>query len=836
VTTQRQPRSVALLLRRYRVAAGLSQEALAEKAGISVRGLSDLERGLSRQPRLDTLKRIADALDLDAPTRDTLIEASGHLDLSSEVDILSAAATPRALPRAPLNLPGFLTELIGRERDESAITQLLRDHALRLLTLTGPGGVGKTRLAVKVAAGLGDVFSDGVAFVPLAPVSDAALVLASIAETLGVGDRSDVSLFEGVILALRNQRMLLVLDNFEHVLDAAPLVADVLVGSPSVRILVTSRTLLRIDGEYVYHVHPLGLPVQNGDDGMTPERATQSPAVELFLARAQNVQSGLALTADNVGSVVEVCRELDGLPLALELAAARIAILPPVELLRRLKPDHSVLSTGRRDAPERHRALRNAIAWSYDLLSVEQQRLFRWLGVFAGGWGLDLAESVCADSVAAPAVFDGLAALVEHSLVQVQPGDGVIPSRFRLLETIREHARERLAASGEAQLARRRHAEAILRLVEEAEPHLLSRDRERWLRRLDEEFDNVRAALTWSLSPEGDPEVGQCMAGSISWFWYLRGHLNEGEQWCEKLTARGVKTEYTPGSARAHGSMGGSQLVLGKMADARQHLEEAVRLFRLGGDPRLPQALGLLAVALTSLRQPREAVEVLRECVSLAVAKGDTWIEAYALTTQGGATLQFGDSAAAENLYRRSLELFSGVEDPWGCGIALRGLAGLAADQADYAAARTIYSEAVAAFRETRDIRGLAQALLGFAKAALRDGSPTVAGDAFTEALGYWQQFGMNAGVVRCLAGLAAVAADQGQLERAVHLHAAAARFGGTYGVVLHGTDDTEQQRLLSELRSHLSPDRFDTESARGGAMSLEESVAEALSSGGGPH
>jgi predicted ATPase/transcriptional regulator with XRE-family HTH domain len=813
----------------------LSQEALAEKAGISVRGLSDLERGLSRQPRLDTLKRLADALGLDSATRDTLIEASGYLEPASNVDTGGRTAAPSASPPGLLNLPGFLTPLLGRERDESTITQLLKDHALRLLTLTGPGGVGKTRLAVKVASGLGDVFGDGVGFVPLAPVSDATLVLVSIAQALGVGDRSDVSLFEGIVLALRNQRMLLVLDNFEHVLDAAPLVSDVLVACPSVRILVTSRTLLRIDGEHVYHVDPLALPLENGDHAMTPELAMQSPAVALFLARAHTVQPGLALTADNVGSVVEVCREMDGLPLALELAAARIALLPPVELLRRLKPGHSVLSTGRRDAPARHRALRDAIAWSYDLLSVEHRRLFRWLGVFAGGWGLDLAESVCADPDIAQSVFDGLAVLVEHSLVQVQPGDGVTPSRFRLLETICEHARERLAASGEAQFARRRHAEAILRLVEEAEPHLLSRDRERWLRRLDAEFDNVRAALTWSLSPEGDPELGQCMAGSISWFWYLRGHLNEGEQWCEKLTARGVKREYTPGSARAHGSMGGSQLVLGKMVEARHHLEEAVRLFRLGGDPRLPQALALLAVALTSLRQPREATEVLHECISLAMAKGDIWIEAYALTTQGGATLQLGDSVAAEELYRRSLELFSSVEDPWGCGIARRGLAGLAADQADHAAARTIYGEAVVAFRETCDIRGLAQALLGFAKAALRDGSPMVAGDAFTEALGYWQQFGMNAGVVRCLAGLAAVAADQGQLERAVHLLAATTRFGPTCGVVLRGADETEQERLLSEIRRDLAPDRFDAESARGGAMSLEESVAEALTSGSRP-
>ncbi|MBV9896740.1 MAG: AAA family ATPase, partial [Chloroflexi bacterium] len=733
-------------------------------------------------------------------------------------------------PRGTQNLPGYLTGLIGRERDEEELTQLLRDRPPRLLTLVGPGGVGKTRLAVKVASGLGDIFSDGVVFVPLAPVSDAELVLASIAQTLGVGERSDVNLFDAVTLAFRNQRILLVLDNFEHVLDAAPRVADVLLACPGVCILVTSRTVLRIGGEHVYHVHPLALPFAGADQSITPELAAQSPAVALFLSRAQDAEPRFALNAGNVASVVDVCRELDGLPLALELAAARVPVLPPVELLRRLSiiPGHSVLSTGRRDAPARHRALRDAIAWSYDLLSVEQQRLFRWLAVFAGGWSLDLAESVCAQPVAEQSILDGLAALVEQSLVQVQHGDEVIPTRFHLLETIREHAKERLMASGEAPSARRRHAEAMLTLVEEAEPHLLSRDRERWLRALDVELDNARAALSWSISPEGDPELGQRMAGSLSWFWYLRGHLNEGEQWCEKLIARGVSTEYTPGSARVQGTLGGMRLLLGEAASARPYLEEAARLFRLGGDQRLPQPLTLLSIALTSLGQPREALNLLQESAALEAAAGNDWFEAYALTSKGAATLQLGDARAAEALYRRSLELFTRVGDRWGCGIARRSLAGLAADQADYAAARAMYRDAVGDFRETGDVRGLAQALLGYGKAALRDGAPTIGGEAFAEALAYWEELGMNGGIVRCLAGLGAVAAQQRELEPAVHLHVATTRFAGMYGVAFASADATDQQRLFSEIRARLTPERFDAESARGETMTFQEAVSEA--------
>ena len=819
--------SFAGVLRRHRVAAGLSQQALAERAGISTRGLSDLERGLSQAPRLDTLKRLADALGMDAAARQALIQASGHLPRLDGTEQAGMASTVGRGPLTVPRLPSYLTRLIGRERDQAAATALLRDPTVRLLTLTGPGGVGKTRLAVQVAAGLADAYPDGIVFVSLAAVSDPTLVLATLAQTLGIGERGELSLLDSVRLALRDQRLLLVLDNYEHVLDAAELVTALLVGCTSLRILVTSRTLLRVNGEHVYTVPPLALPASA--EPITTDAAALWPAVELFLLRAQAVQPSFALTDDNAESIVNVCRKLDALPLALELAAARVNVLPPAMLLERLQDRLALLTGGRRDAPERHRALRDAIAWSYELLSPDERRLFRWLGLFAGGWSLESAEAVCGPLVGAASVLDRVAALAEHSLVQVQVGGEVAgASRFRLLETIREHALERLATSGEAVAARRRHAAAFLGLAEAAEPHVISADRRPWLRRLDLELDNIRAALTWSLTPEGDREVGQRLLGSLAWFWYLRGHLHEGRRWSEQFLAH-ASSAPTPGRARALFGMGGFSLMLGDAATARPYLEQCVELYRAVADWRLPQGLTLLGIAQASLGEPSAALRSYHESVAFERTTGDTWLEAYTLTNQGAAMARVGNEQAADGLYRASLALFSQLEDPWGRGIAMRGLAGLALARADYAAARGLYEDAIAIFRDTRDARGLAQTLLGLGKAAMREGSAADAGRAFAEALICWQELDIWAGVVRSMIGVAWVAATQARFERAARLYAAADAHARSLGVEFAAVDRAEVDRALARVRSGLEEVRFAAAWTCGEAMTLEQAVSDAL-------
>ena len=485
------------LLRRHRTAAGLTQEALAERAGLSSRGIADLERGVRRAPYRGTVARLVEALDLDAAQREALVAASRR-GLHKE-------------ERAVVQIPEPLTSLVGRERDIAAIGELV-DHA-RLLTLVGPGGIGKTRLALELAAREARRYSDGVGLVELAALTDPTLVPHAATSALGLQDIGSREPTEALVEHLRRRNMLLILDNCEHLVQACAELVDRLVRScTALRIVATSREVLGVQGEVTWSVPPLSVPPTRAD--LTPEAVTSSESGRLFVDRACSAAPSFQLSAHNALDVGRVCQRLDGIPLALELAAARVKVLTVAQIAERLDHALGLLTTGGRLAPARQQTLRATLAWSYQLLSEPEQRLFERLSVFAGGLTLDAAEAVCAgDSVDGAWVLDGLTRLFDKSLLVVQePASG--PARYRLLEPIRQFAEEHLVARGEQNRFKDRHADFYVALAERSEPEIHRPSALAVMDMLDREHDNMRVALRWLLSIP-DAERSQRLAAGM---------------------------------------------------------------------------------------------------------------------------------------------------------------------------------------------------------------------------------------------------------------------------------------------------------------------------------
>src|SRR5829696_5546433 len=432
------------------------------------------------------------------------------------------------------NLPLQPTPLVGREKEVSEVCDLLRGEATRLLTLTGPGGTGKTRLALQAAADLLDEFSDGTFFVQLATLTEAELFISAVAETLGVKETGELPLGESLEDYLDQRQLLLVLDNFEQVLGAEPTVTELLTAAPGLKVLATSRTPLRLYGEKEYAVPPLSVP----DVRHLPDLKTlsQYEAVRLFIERAKSAKVDFEVTDESAPAVAEICVRLDGLPLAIELAAARIKMLPPKAMLKRLGSRLKLLTGGARDLPERQRTLRATIEWSHALLDEGERVLFGRLAVFSGGRTLEAIEAICdAEGDLPVEAFDGLSSLLAKNLIRQEEGPGGEP-RFVMLETVHEYAREKLGESSEAEEIKRVHAQYFLTLAEEADPELRGQDQLEWLERLEAEHDNMRAALSWALGCK-EAEVALRLGGALWWFWWMRGYYSEGRRWLPEALA-----------------------------------------------------------------------------------------------------------------------------------------------------------------------------------------------------------------------------------------------------------------------------------------------------------
>jgi len=857
------------LLRQYRLHAGLSQEALAARAGLSASAIAALERGRRNTPYPETLALLAEALGLAPAERAALAGASRQAPGEGAqrlVPAVPSSAAP-ALVIAPLPVPP--TALIGREQAEAAVAHLLRPGAARLVTLTGPGGVGKSRLALAVAIALRDAYPDGVAFVDLAPIRDAILVPATIARALGL-DGIVGATIQLLAERLRVERLLLMLDNIEQVVDAAPLLAELVAACPHLAILATSRIALRVRAEQLFSVPPLDMPPAD----RPLEETLGNTSVRLFVARARAVRPDFQLDADNARAVAEICRRVDGLPLAIELAAARVGLLPPPALLHRLTRRLTALTAGARDLPDRQRTLRAAIDWSYDLLPEMERTLFRRLAVFAGGCAHDAVAEICTRGLPLDPL-DGVAALVEQSLLRQEDNAG--EPRIGMLETIREYAWERLVGEGEEDATRRAHALHYLAFAEAAEPALHTPTADVWLARLEREHGNLRAALDWAWE-RGELTLALRLAGALWWFWHIHGHLVEGRGWLERLlTADAAGPSSTPAAVRAKALMGAGWLAHyqydftraaelfaegtaaqpdqagdmsaparaitdamkaranGQYARARALLEGCVERLRAVGD-RGSLAHGGLGLALARLgmvacEQGDDAcaAALWEECLSLHRALGDR--EGVAVTLLGLADVarDRGDAARVRALCDEALPIFHALGARWAIGFALNNLALADYQEGDVEAATARAAESVALFRDLRSGSGLAEALTtqGYARGA--QGDMEGARAALSESLQLACAEGPRWLVATNLEGLALLEAGQGQAERAALLLGAAGRLRVVIGAPLPSCWRADYERAIARVRARLSTAAFEAAWADGEGASLERIIADRL-------
>ncbi len=768
----------------------------------------------------------------------------------------------KALDTHPHNLPVQPTPLIGRQREVAAVQQLLLREDVRLLTLTGPGGSGKTRLGLHVAAELSDHFTEGIYFVNLAPISDAELVVPTIAQTLGVKESLTQSMVEQLQAFLQEKLLLLVLDNFEQVVSAAPRLSDLLALCSRLKLLVTSRAVLHLSAEHEFAVPPLSLP----DLNHLPDLVTlsQYEAVALFIARAQALKPEFQVSNATAPAVAEICARLDGLPLAIELAAARIKLLPPPALLARLGQRLAVLTSGGRDAPARQQTLRKTIDWSYQLLDAEEQRLFRRLSVFVGGCTLQAIEVLCAALDTQPpavSMLDGAASLIDKSLLRQTEQEAAEP-RFVMLETIREYGREALEASGEAEVTRQAHAAYSLALAEVAELAWNGPQQAGWLARLEQEHGNLRAAMNWLLE-RGEAERALRLGTALWWFWYTHEHRHEGWNELSRALERseGVAMPLRARALWAAGSLAGS---LGHVERGAVLCQESLALFREIGDT---QGMGDATFHLAHVAFARwdlaAARSLFEESLVLLRETGDKTLTAWALNALALVVLYQGEYARVHPLAEQGVEMFREVGDTTGVAMALMTLARVVFWQGDFVRAQTLAEKGLALARETGITSAEALALALQGEIALAQSETTTARLLIEQSHTLWQEVanqGMLAStrallgkvlaaqgdhtaartmyeesLLRGLAvvdiastveGLAFVVAAQGETTWAVRLLAAAAALRDSLGAPLPAVSRADYERSVAAARAQLGEQAFAVTWAEGRGMTWEQALA----------
>jgi len=732
----------------------------------------------------------------------------------------------KTLDARPNNLPLQLTSFIGREQELADVTNLVREA--RLVTLTGPGGAGKTRLAQEVAAAALDDYPDGVFFVDLAPLHDPEHVPAALAHVLSMRESPDWPLTETLRVFVQERTLLLVLDNCEHLLPAASFIATLLADSPGLRVLATSREPLGLRGERQYPVPPLPLPDRAASDVAA---AARSAAVTLFVARAQTVRPDFALTAENVAAVVAICARLDGLPLAIELAAARVRVLPPPALLARLDQRLALLAGGARDLPARQQTLRNALAWSHDLLTAAEQRLFRRLAVFVGGCTLEAVAAVCtAQQDLGLEALDGITALVDRSLVRQEPDDDQTQTepRFSMMETVREYAHECLAAAGEGDALGRHHAEFYVAFADRAGAELRGPAQPHELRRLSRDYENLRAALSWC-AQHGEAELELRLAVALSLLWRTLGQMSDGARALERAVAI---AHAVPPALRAR-----VLLVAGAFAESRHeldaaltHLEESLRLYRaLADQAGIAAALAALGDVVEARGDFPRAVALLEESLALRRQLGDVAGMPSVLLHLGSAVQSGGDLAQAETILGEALAISQTLGDHGRIAQALTALGVLAQQRRQLDEAAKLYYEAEAHFRALGYLRGLARVLQLEGVLQSQQGDKHGAAARLRESLALGRQAEDLPLLAWGLSCLAVVCAADGPAAHTARLFGAAAAAREAHGLMLDAAFQRRWMRAEARVRAALGAATFAAAVAAGRSLTLAQAVAEAL-------
>ncbi len=776
------------LLRRHRASANMTQEDLARSTGLTPQAIGLLERGERRRPHGYTVQVLGEALGL---------EGRGF----AEFEAAARRPPARGAPVEPYRhaLPAPPTSLIGREQEVATLTDLLLREEVRLLTLTGPGGVGKTRLALEVAERSSEEFADGVAFVPLAPLPDCDPLRSVIAQTLGIKDAGNRTLEEAVKQHLEGKQMLLLLDNFEHLLEAGPVVGDLVRSSPGLTVLVTSRAPLRLSGERQFPLSPLSLTEESSLE--------HSPAVQLFVERARDVSPGFEVGAE--AAVAEICKRLDGLPLAIELAAARVKVFSPRALLERLDPRLPLLSGGARDLPERHQALRATVAWSYDLLEPDEQDLFVRLAVFAGGFSLDAVETVCGRGIPdGGSALETLASLVDNSLVvsrvEASSDPGGDEPRFTMLETIREYAAEHLDKSGEAEEVHRAHAMYYSELAEAVQPETSAGSLTEWLVILDREHDNMRAALHWAIR-HGDVDFGTRLALMLWRFWPERHHVTEGRRWLETVLALGQPESGVSEPTLSARRWAFLHLVTGMLAGGQGDYDRAVELYE-------------------------ESLTLYRNMGHEKGASGP-------LRELGVAAYHRGDYERAVLLSEQALAISRESGSAFGSGLAVCTLADALRARGDIERARTLLEQSLASLRrQTYPLRvanALAVTLSRLGSIECELGRNLRALELHKESLALARQYGFTFEVFVSLEGLARVEALLGRPQRAARLLGASAAQREDIGSPLTPVTRADHDHAENSARAALGEGAFEVAWAAGHAISLEEAILEVVGEDG---